>query len=64
MEVATDSELAEVERMSKSYADEEALEAEAMPMPDPASVGVGVYAGGDQFRPDVEIVGSPFATKR
>ena len=64
MGVATDSDLVEVERMSKRYADEEALEAEAMPPPDPATVGLGVYAGDAQFRPDVEIVSSPFATKR
>lgn len=63
MGVATEADLVEAERLSKTFADQEALEAEAMPMPDPSTVGLGVFAGDSQFQPRVEIVASPFATK-
>ncbi len=59
--VATERELDEIDRMTKSYAEEEARLAEKMPMPDPATVHTGVYAGQDHFLPRVEIVRSPFA---
>jgi TPP-dependent pyruvate/acetoin dehydrogenase alpha subunit len=60
---ATEQELREIDRMSRDYAEEEARLADEMPMPDPSTVALGVYAGsGEQFRPQVEIVKSPFAT--
>lgn len=64
MGVATEADLVDVERLSKTFADQEALEAEAMPMPDPSTVGLGVFAGDSQSQPRVEIVESPFASKK
>jgi hypothetical protein len=47
--------------MAKSYAASEADLAVDEPMPDPASVARGVYAGDDYAIPRVELVKSPFA---
>ena len=59
---ATEVELDEIETMSRRYAEEEAAVAEADPMPDPATVSAGVFAG-DHFAPQVEIVHSPFRAR-
>lgn len=59
--VTTQDELCEIERMSKSCAEDEASLAEQAPMPDPAMVEKGVYAGDDYVQPRAEIVRSPFA---
>jgi TPP-dependent pyruvate/acetoin dehydrogenase alpha subunit len=58
--VATDGELAEIERQSKSFAESEADEALAAPMPEASSGSYGVYAGEEPPRRRVEIVRSPF----
>ena len=58
-ETATEAELAEIDAMSRRYADDEAQIAEADTMPDAASGEAGVFAG-DHFEPQVEIVRSPF----
>ena len=60
--VATEKELDEIDAMTKSYAADEARLAEESPMPDPATVTRGVYAGDDFAVPRVEIVKSPFAS--
>ncbi|MCH2278595.1 MAG: thiamine pyrophosphate-dependent dehydrogenase E1 component subunit alpha [Vicinamibacterales bacterium] len=62
-EVATETDLVEIEAMSRQYAEDEAGLAEADPGPDPATVADGVVAGG-HFQPSVEIVRSPFRVKR
>jgi pyruvate dehydrogenase E1 component alpha subunit/2-oxoisovalerate dehydrogenase E1 component alpha subunit len=59
--VASEKELAEIDEMTKKYAAEEARLAEESPMPDPATVTRGVYAGDDVAVPRVELVRSPFA---
>ena len=61
--VATTNELDEIDAMSRSYAAVEARLAEEAPMPDPATVTRGVYAGDDFAAPRLELVQSPFATK-
>ena len=58
---ADEKRIAEIDRMAKSYAAEEADLAEQSPMPDPASVTRGVYAGDDFAQPKLEFVKSPFA---
>jgi TPP-dependent pyruvate/acetoin dehydrogenase alpha subunit len=58
---AKEKRIAEIDRMAKSYAAEEADLAERSPMPDPASVTRGVYAGDDYAEPKLEFVNSPFA---
>ena len=58
---ATEKQIAEMDKQAKSYAAEEADEAEKSPMPDPASVTRGVYAGDDYAQPKLEFVKSPFA---
>lgn len=60
MSVATDTELGEIERQSKSFAEAEADEALAAPMPEASSGSYGVYAGEEPPRRRVEIVRSPF----
>jgi TPP-dependent pyruvate/acetoin dehydrogenase alpha subunit len=60
--VASDRELGDVDRMAKDYAAREADLAVEEPMPDPATVTRGVYAGDDYAVPRVELVKSPFAT--
>ena len=58
---AREPQVAEIDRMAKSYAAEEADLAEQSPMPDPATVTRGVYAGDDYAEPTLEFVKSPFA---
>lgn len=60
MSAATDAELVEIERQSKSFAEAEADEALAAPMPEASSGSYGVYAGEEPPRRRVEIVRSPF----
>jgi pyruvate dehydrogenase E1 component alpha subunit/2-oxoisovalerate dehydrogenase E1 component alpha subunit len=58
--IAAESELADVERLSKTYAETEADAALAAPMPEPSSGGHGVWFGEEPARRRVEIVASPF----
>jgi TPP-dependent pyruvate/acetoin dehydrogenase alpha subunit len=58
---ATDRELDDIDAMTKDYAAKEADLAVDEPMPDPAAVVRGVYAGDDFAVPRVELVQSPFA---
>ena len=58
---AAEKDLDEIDRMTRAYAAAEAELAEASPMPDPATVTRGVYAGDDFARPRLELVRSPFA---
>ena len=58
---AAEKELDEIDTMTKQYAAAEADLAERSPMPDPATVTRGVYAGDDFAVPRVEFVRSPFA---
>ena len=53
---ATESDFADIDRMTKDYAAKEADLAVDEPMPDPASVARGVYAGDDYAVPTVELV--------
>jgi len=59
--VLTERELEDIEKMARSYAAAEADLAVEEPMPDPASVARGVYAGDDYAIPRIELVKSPFA---
>jgi len=61
--VASSEDLDDIDGMSRSYVAEEAGLAEASPMPDPATVTRGVYAGDDFAEPRVELVRSPFSTE-
>jgi TPP-dependent pyruvate/acetoin dehydrogenase alpha subunit len=61
--VASSEDLDDIDGMSKSYVAEEAGLAEASPMPDPATVTRGVYAGDDFAEPRIELVRSPFSTE-
>jgi pyruvate dehydrogenase E1 component alpha subunit len=60
--VADDKTVDDIDAMTKSYAAAEAQLAEESPMPDPATVTRGVYAGDDYATPRVELVKSPFAS--
>ena len=60
---ASTRELDDVDRMTKDYASKEADIAIGEPMPDPATVARGVYAGDDFAVPRIELVKSPFAEK-
>jgi TPP-dependent pyruvate/acetoin dehydrogenase alpha subunit len=61
-ESATPTELDEIDAMTKAFAESEAQLADAAPMPDPANVERGLWAG-DQFVPtQIELVRSPFAS--
>ena len=60
---ATESDFADIDRMTKEFAATEADLAVDEPMPDPASVARGVYAGDDYAVPKVELVRSPFARR-
>lgn len=60
---ASEKQIADIDRQAKSYATEEADLAEASPMPDPASVTRGVYAGDDYAEPKLEFVKSPFDSR-
>lgn len=62
--IATEAELAEAERLSKSFAESEADEALAAPMPSAESGMRGVYAGEEPPRRRVEIVASPYRAGR
>jgi TPP-dependent pyruvate/acetoin dehydrogenase alpha subunit len=59
--IATEQDLDDVDEMSKTYVTEEARLAEESPVPDPATVTKGVYAGDDFAEPTIEFVRSPFA---
>src|SRR4051812_43979738 len=56
-----EKDLDDIDRMTKDYAAKEADLAVDEPMPDPATVARGVYAGDDFAVPTVELVRSPFA---
>jgi TPP-dependent pyruvate/acetoin dehydrogenase alpha subunit len=56
--------IAEIDKMAKSYAAEEADAAEQSPMPDPSTITRGVYAGDDYAEPKLEFVKSPFGEAR
>jgi TPP-dependent pyruvate/acetoin dehydrogenase alpha subunit len=60
---ASEKDFADIDRMTKDYAAKEADVAVDEPMPDPATVANGVYAGDDFAVPRVELVASPFASK-
>ena len=60
---ATEKDLDDIDKMSKDYAAKEADLAVDEPMPDPATVARGVYAGDDYAIPRIELVRSPFAAK-
>jgi pyruvate dehydrogenase E1 component alpha subunit/2-oxoisovalerate dehydrogenase E1 component alpha subunit len=60
-DAAREKEIDEIDRMTKSFAGEEADAADAAPPPDPATVTRGVYAGDDFAVPKLEFVRSPFA---
>jgi TPP-dependent pyruvate/acetoin dehydrogenase alpha subunit len=60
--VSSDRELDDIDKLAKDYAAREADLAVDEPMPDPASVTRGVYAGDDYAVPTIELVKSPFAT--
>jgi TPP-dependent pyruvate/acetoin dehydrogenase alpha subunit len=62
-EAATDQEVADIDKMARSYAASEADVAVDEPMPDPLTVARGVYAGDDFATPKVELVRSPFANQ-
>jgi pyruvate dehydrogenase E1 component alpha subunit/2-oxoisovalerate dehydrogenase E1 component alpha subunit len=59
--VTSDRELDDIDKMAKDYAAREADLAIDEPMPDPATVTRGVYAGDDYAVPRIELVTSPFA---
>ena len=61
---ADEKRVAEIDRMAKHYAAEEADLAEQSPTPDPSTVARGVYAGDDVPEPKLEFVKSPFAEER
>ncbi|HSC29787.1 MAG TPA: thiamine pyrophosphate-dependent dehydrogenase E1 component subunit alpha [Vicinamibacterales bacterium] len=58
--IASEKDLDDIDGMTKSYAAEEARLAEDSPMPDPATVTRGVYAGDGFATPRLEFVKSPF----
>jgi TPP-dependent pyruvate/acetoin dehydrogenase alpha subunit len=60
--VTSDRELDDIDKMAKDYAAREADLAVDEPMPDPATVTRGVYAGDDFAVPTIEFVKSPFAS--
>jgi TPP-dependent pyruvate/acetoin dehydrogenase alpha subunit len=59
---ATPKQIEHIDRMAHEYAASEADLAAAEPMPDPTSVGRGVYAGDEYAMPKIEFVRSPFAS--
>jgi TPP-dependent pyruvate/acetoin dehydrogenase alpha subunit len=61
--VAGDRDLDDIDKMAKDFAAREADLAVDEPMPDPASVTRGIYAGDDYAEPRIEFVASPFATR-
>jgi TPP-dependent pyruvate/acetoin dehydrogenase alpha subunit len=60
---ASEKDLDDIDRMTKDYAAKEADIAVEEPMPDPATVARGVYAGDDFAIPKVELVRSPFTRR-
>jgi TPP-dependent pyruvate/acetoin dehydrogenase alpha subunit len=60
---ASEKDFADIDKMTREYAAKEADLAVEEPMPDPATVARGVYAGDDYAVPRVELVNSPFAGK-
>jgi TPP-dependent pyruvate/acetoin dehydrogenase alpha subunit len=58
----SEKDLNDVDRQTRDYAAKEAELAAGEPMPDPATVARGVYAGDDFAVPRLEFVRSPFAT--
>ena len=62
--VASEKNIADIDKMTKEYAAKEADLAVEEPMPDPATVARGVYAGDDYAVPRVELVRSPFTARR
>jgi TPP-dependent pyruvate/acetoin dehydrogenase alpha subunit len=58
--VATESQLVEIEKQTRRFAETEADEALAAPMPEPATGARGVFAGEEPARRRVEFVMSPF----
>ena len=59
-QVATDAELSDIERETRAFAEAEADEALAAPLPDASSGARGVFAGEEEPRRRVEFVASPF----
>jgi TPP-dependent pyruvate/acetoin dehydrogenase alpha subunit len=59
---ATEKDLDDIDTLAKDYAATEADLAVKDPMPDPATVTRGVYAGDDFAEPKLEFVRSPFAS--
>jgi TPP-dependent pyruvate/acetoin dehydrogenase alpha subunit len=59
----SETDLDDIDKMSREYAAKEADLAVDEPMPDPETVSRGVYAGDDFAVPRVELVRSPFAGK-
>ncbi len=58
--VATESQLVDIEKQTRRFAETEADEALSAPMPDPSTGARGVYAGEEPARRRVEFVASPF----
>jgi pyruvate dehydrogenase E1 component alpha subunit/2-oxoisovalerate dehydrogenase E1 component alpha subunit len=61
---AKETDLDDIDKMTRDYAAKEADLAVDEPMPDPESVTRGVYAGDEYTVPHVELVRSPFAERR
>ena len=59
---AREKDIADIDTLAKDYAATEADLAVKDPMPDPATVTRGVYAGDDFAEPRLELVRSPFAS--
>jgi TPP-dependent pyruvate/acetoin dehydrogenase alpha subunit len=58
----SEKDLDDIDKSAREYAAKEADLAVDEPMPDPATVARGVYAGDDFAVPTLEFVASPFAT--
>jgi TPP-dependent pyruvate/acetoin dehydrogenase alpha subunit len=61
-DAATEADIDEIDTLARDYAATEADLAVKDPMPDPATVTRGVYAGDDFVEPKLEFVRSPFAS--
>jgi TPP-dependent pyruvate/acetoin dehydrogenase alpha subunit len=59
---ATEKDIDDIDTLTRDYAAVEADLAVKDPMPDPATVIRGVYAGDDFAEPKLEFVRSPFAS--
>jgi TPP-dependent pyruvate/acetoin dehydrogenase alpha subunit len=59
---AAEKEIDDIDTLAKDYAATEADLAVKDPMPDPATVTRGVYAGDDFAEPRLELVRSPFSS--